>query len=96
MSASATSPFWVSDTGTDLATLYSVSGGTVAKAGLTVSGWRGALGTTAETLVPGSSSNEYTGVAYGTVASNSYIYAANFETGNIDVIPSGGSTRAVR
>ena len=37
MSASATSPFWVSDTGTDLATLYSVSGGTVAKAGLTVS-----------------------------------------------------------
>ena len=57
----------------------------------TVSGWRGALGTTAETLVAGSSSNDYTGVAYGTVASNSYIYAANFETGNIDVIPSGGA-----
>ena len=125
ISASATSPIWVSDNGTDVATLYSISGGTVSKVSLTVSvpggltgqvfnsgagggafngddflfvsqngtvsGWRGSLGTTAETLVAGSSANDYTGVAYGTVGSNSYLYAANFETGNIDVIPSGGA-----
>ena len=51
----------------------------------TVSGWRGALGTTAETLVP-ASSNVYKGVAYGSVNGSSYAYAANFKTGTIDVI----------
>jgi uncharacterized protein (TIGR03118 family) len=52
----------------------------------TVSGWRGALGTTAETLAPGSSANVYKGVAFGTTGSNSYLYAANFRTGSIDVV----------
>jgi len=51
----------------------------------TISGWRGALGTTAETLVPGSQSNVYKGVAIGTTGGNSYLYAANFRTGTIDV-----------
>jgi len=52
----------------------------------TVSGWRGALGTTAETLVAGSSANIYKGVAEATISGNSYIYAANFKSGAIDVI----------
>ena len=51
----------------------------------TISGWRGALGTTAETLVPGSSANVYKGVAFGTTGGNSYLYAANFRSGTIDV-----------
>ncbi len=37
VSHSPTSPFWVSDQGTNLATLYAVNGGTVTKAALTVS-----------------------------------------------------------
>jgi uncharacterized protein (TIGR03118 family) len=52
----------------------------------TVSGWRGALGTTAETLQNGSSLNVYKGVTEGTIATNSYLYAANFRSGHIDVI----------
>jgi uncharacterized protein (TIGR03118 family) len=51
----------------------------------TISGWRGALGTTAETLVAGSSANVYKGVAFGTTGGNSYLYAANFRTGAVDV-----------
>ena len=51
----------------------------------TVSGWRGALGTTAETLALGSSANVYKGAAIGTTGGNDYLYAANFRTGNIDV-----------
>jgi uncharacterized protein (TIGR03118 family) len=51
----------------------------------TISGWRSALGTTAETLVPGSSANVYKGVAFGTIGGSSYLYAANFRTGAIDV-----------
>ncbi len=52
----------------------------------TVSGWRGALGTTAETLQVGSAANVYKGMAIGTVGGNTYSYAANFRTGKIDVI----------
>ncbi|MDD5324509.1 MAG: TIGR03118 family protein [Polaromonas sp.] len=52
----------------------------------TVAGWRGALGTTAEVLASGSSTNVYKGAAFGTIGSNSYLYAANFFTGGIDVI----------
>ena len=51
----------------------------------TISGWRGALGTNAETLQTGSTANVYKGVAFGTVSGNSYLYAANFRTGAIDV-----------
>ena len=51
----------------------------------TVSGWRGALGTTAETLAS-SVGGIYKGAAIATVGSNSYLYAANFGTGSIDVI----------
>ena len=51
----------------------------------TISGWRSSLGTTAETLVPGSSANVYKGAAFGTIGGNSYLYAANFRAGTIDV-----------
>jgi uncharacterized protein (TIGR03118 family) len=51
----------------------------------TVSGWRGALGSTAETLASGSDANVYKGSAFGTVAGNSYLYATNFRNDSIDV-----------
>ena len=51
----------------------------------TVSGWRGALGTAAETLVSGSSANVYKGTAFATTAGGNYLYAANFRSGAIDV-----------
>ena len=51
----------------------------------TISGWRGALGTTAEVLVAGSGANDYKGVTYGAPGGVPYIYAANFATGNIDI-----------
>ena len=124
-SHSGTSPFWVSDNGTGLATLYSVnpttnvpaivplvvkippvSGGTptgqvfndqnatgafngdlflfVSEDG-TISGWRGSLGTTAETLQPASDA-VYKGVALATTQGHTYLYAANFRQGTIDVL----------
>jgi uncharacterized protein (TIGR03118 family) len=57
----------------------------------TVSGWRGALGTTAETLVAGSNANVYKGAAFGTITGNSYLYAANFRADSIDVIKGSGA-----
>ena len=124
ISHSGASPFWVSDNGTGLATLYridpvtnipttqslvvsipsaaftptptgqvfanvagSFNGDTflfVSEDG-TVSGWRGALGTTAETLVLGSVANVYKGSALATIGGNAYLYAANFRNGTIDV-----------
>ena len=49
----------------------------------TVSGWRGSLGTTAETLT--SMSGSYKGAAIAAVGGNSYLYAADFGRGSIDV-----------
>lgn len=55
----------------------------------TVSGWRPALGTTglisAETIVPASAANLYTGAAIGSVSGYDYLYAADFKSGTIDV-----------
>jgi uncharacterized protein (TIGR03118 family) len=51
----------------------------------TISGWRGALGTTAETLVPGSAANVYKGAAFATIGTNSYLYGANFRAATVDV-----------
>jgi uncharacterized protein (TIGR03118 family) len=116
----AGSPFWVSDNGTGLATLYNVNPITnitvtqglavsipgdgsvtgqvfnstsgfngdrflfVSEDG-TISGWRGALGTTAEVLqLP--SEAYYKGAALATISGNSYLYAANFHSGAIDVL----------
>jgi uncharacterized protein (TIGR03118 family) len=126
ISHSGTSPFWVSDNGPGLATLYSVNpttnvtsivplvvsippipGGTptgqvfndqsatgafnkdnflfVSEDG-TISGWRGALGTTAETFQAGSTANVYKGTTLDTTGGHSYLLSANFRTGNIDVL----------
>lgn len=52
----------------------------------TVSGWRGALGTSAETLVSSSPDNVYKGAAFGTIGGDHYLYAANFKAGTIDVL----------
>ena len=51
----------------------------------TVSGWRGALGTTAEVLVTGVPENVYKGATQATIGGESYLYAANFKSGAIDV-----------
>jgi uncharacterized protein (TIGR03118 family) len=52
----------------------------------TISGWRGALGTKAEVLQTGSPDNVYKGTALATVGGNTYLYAANFHSGAIDVV----------
>ena len=52
----------------------------------TISGWRNALGTTAEVLQIGSSANVYKGTTEATIAGHSYLYAANFRAGSIDVL----------
>jgi uncharacterized protein (TIGR03118 family) len=52
----------------------------------TISGWRGALGTNAETLQLGSAANVYKGTTEATIGGHSYLYAANFRTGSIDVL----------
>jgi uncharacterized protein (TIGR03118 family) len=51
-----------------------------------VSGWRGALGTAAETLVLPSDNNSYKGLTDASVGGNQYAYLANFKTGNVDVL----------
>jgi uncharacterized protein (TIGR03118 family) len=121
ISFSPTSPFWISDNGTGLATLYAVTNDTtggvvVAKVGLqvtipgegnvtgqlfnntpafngdlfifasedgTISGWRGALGTTAEVLAtrPGA---VYKGITLSSNASGPLLLAANFSEGTLD------------
>ena len=57
----------------------------------TVSGWRGALGTLAETLVSGSPDNVYKGSAFQNLLGNGYLYAANFRSGKIDVYKGNGA-----
>ena len=52
----------------------------------TISGWRGALGATAEVLATASASNVYKGAAFATITGNSYLYAANFRSGAVDVL----------
>lgn len=125
ISLSATSPFWVSDNGTGLSTLYNSTGtpqslvvtipkpggGTSTPTGTvfngssafngdrfifasedgTITGWRGALGTTAETLHPNSTGAVYKGLAIGSVSGSSYLYATDFHNNRIDVLGSTGA-----
>ena len=58
----------------------------------TVSGWRGALGTTAETLFT-TAGAEYKGLAIAT--DKSTLYAANFAAGTVDVYNSTGLTLSI-
>jgi uncharacterized protein (TIGR03118 family) len=122
VSFSSSSPFWVSDNGSGLATLYNGSGDIL---GLVVSipptgagaptgqifnpttnfngdlfifaseagkitGWRGALGTTAETLY-NSPDGVYKGLAIGTTSAGTYLYATDFHNNQITVIPGTGA-----
>jgi uncharacterized protein (TIGR03118 family) len=131
ISHSTGSPFWVSDNGAGVATLYQVnasnvttkvtlgsppdpSGGVVippAGSGTptgqvfntaaatsfngdlflfvsedgTVSGWRNALGTTAEIFQTPDTANVYKGATLDTTGGHSYLLSANFRAGTIDV-----------
>lgn len=122
MASSATSPWWVSDNGSDLSTLY--NGNTGAKQGLVVdipsaaptglvfnntadfllpsggkslfifstetghiAAWNGAQGTTAISMAAPTGA-VYKGLAIGTANSASYLYAADFVQGKVQVFNS--------
>jgi uncharacterized protein (TIGR03118 family) len=121
ISASGMSPFWISDNGAGVSTLYAVdpntnvatkqaltvvipgdgtvtgqafNGGTgfnsdrflfVSEDG-TISGWRGAIGSTAEVLQLPDPANIYKGVTLETIGGHSYLLSANFARGTIDVL----------
>jgi len=127
-------PFWVSNNGTGVATLYRVSpttdattkvilgsdpsGGVVippAGSGTptgqvfnsgsgfdgdlflfvsedgTISGWRNALGTTAERFRVADIANVYKGTTLVSTGGNSYLLSANFRAGTIDVLKDAGA-----
>lgn len=119
VSFSATSPFWVSNNGSDRSTLYNSTGGPlglvvsvkggptgqvftggafksdpfvfVTQSG-TIAGWRGALGTTAETLYTApTAGSSYFGVAFANSGTGARIYAANFGGGSIDTLDAMGT-----
>jgi uncharacterized protein (TIGR03118 family) len=52
----------------------------------TISGWRNALGTTAEILQSANTSNVYKGTTLDTTGGHSYLLSANFRAGTIDVL----------
>ena len=58
----------------------------------TVSGWRGALGTSAEVLQTARPGNVYKGLAFANIGGQGYSYAANFGQGRIDVLKGNGGT----
>jgi uncharacterized protein (TIGR03118 family) len=124
ISSSATSPFWVSNNGSGVVTLYDGTGvkqslvvtippagagtptGTVfnftpgfngdsflfATESGTITGWRSALGTAAETTVDNSAADAvYKGMALGNNGSDNFLYAANFFSGLINVFSSNFS-----
>jgi uncharacterized protein (TIGR03118 family) len=59
----------------------------------TIAGWRGALGTTAQSLLDNSGQGSvYKGLAFsGTIATNSYLYATDFHNNRIDVLANTGA-----
>ena len=57
----------------------------------TISGWRGALGTTAETLVLSLPGNSYKGLGVEVTGGFTYLLAANFATATINVFPQSGA-----
>ncbi len=61
----------------------------------TVSGWRGALGTAAETLFSGSAANVYKGSALDEIGGHAYLLGANFRAGTIDVFKGDGTAPAL-
>ncbi|MGC9946019.1 MAG: TIGR03118 family protein [Bryobacteraceae bacterium] len=136
ISESSGSPFWISDAGSGLSTLYSSTGSVIplvvtipaskaAAAGAagiptgtvyngttgfavtagnpasfifdtldgTVSGWNKIVNASAALVMVDNSASGavYTGLAIGTSGSNTYLYAANLNSGNIDVFDSSFS-----
>ena len=126
VAASPSGPFWISDNGPGLTTLYNGAGQTqplvvsipgpggqtsaptgqvfnstgqfnndvflFATENGTIAGWRGSLGTTAETLYNNSASGAvYKGIALATNTQGSYVLAANFHSNQIDVFPGSGA-----
>ena len=61
----------------------------------TISGWSGASGAQAATLKPAAAANVYKGAAEAVVGGESYLYAANFRAGGIDVIPGSATAPAL-
>jgi uncharacterized protein (TIGR03118 family) len=61
----------------------------------TVSGWRGSLGSNAQTLKAASPSNSYKGAAYADIGGNGYLYAANFASGAVDVYKGSAAAPAL-
>jgi uncharacterized protein (TIGR03118 family) len=57
----------------------------------TISGWRSGQGSTAEILKTGSPDNVYKGVTVATIGGNTYLLAANFKNGSIDVLKGSSS-----
>jgi uncharacterized protein (TIGR03118 family) len=58
----------------------------------TIAGWRGALGTTAETLFDNSAAGAvYKGLAIADMGSHRYLYAADFHNNKIQVFPRTGA-----
>ncbi|HWA84723.1 MAG TPA: TIGR03118 family protein [Opitutus sp.] len=58
----------------------------------TIAGWRGPLGTSTETLFDSSGAGaSYKGLAVSNAGANTYLYAANFTQGRIDVMKSTGA-----
>lgn len=126
---SGSSPFWISDNGAGVSTLYNTAGtpqalvvtipgvggnpstptGQVfnsstnfnsdlfifATEGGTIAGWRGALGTTAETLFSSSANATFKGLAIGATAQGTYLYAADFHNNTITVVPGTGAPALV-
>ncbi len=127
ITSSATSPFWFSDNGAGVSTLYNSATNTIpslvvsipaptggagaptgaafngtsafngdlflfATEGGTINGWRGALGTTAESLANNSGAGAvYKGLAISHSGANSYLYATDFHNNQITVLPSAGA-----
>ncbi len=125
LSASGSSPFWLSINGSGTSELYNGAGvkqaltvtipGTGGNGGTptgtvfngttnfnsdlflfasedgNISGWRGALGTTAEVLQSSSSGAVFKGLTIGTNANGTYLYAADFHNNQINVLPGTGA-----
>jgi uncharacterized protein (TIGR03118 family) len=122
VSFSSGSPFWISDNGAGLATLYDGAGDIIplvvtvpppgsaptgqvfnssssfngdififATEGGTITGWRGALGTTAETLYNPGTEGVYKGLTIGTTPNGTYLYATDFHNNSITVLPGIGA-----
>jgi uncharacterized protein (TIGR03118 family) len=61
----------------------------------TISGWRGALGTNAETLQTGVNANVYKGTTEVNMGGHSYLLSANFRAGTIDVLKGDAAAPAL-